>query len=56
MTRSKTKASSRIDRRQFLAGTGAAAVTLGVGFYFKNPLLAMVLGGLVLLSGLYWVG
>ena len=32
----------------------AAVVALGVGFYFKNPLLAMVMGGLTLVGGLYW--
>ena len=32
----------------------AAVVALGGGFYFKNPLLAMVMGGLTLVGGLYW--
>lgn len=34
----------------------AAAITLGLGFYFKNPLLAMVVGGVVLVSGIYLTG
>ena len=52
MTRSKTKASSRIDRRQFLAGTGAAAVTLGSGVRLSlaagptdRPLIVIMLHG-----------
>ncbi len=32
----------------------AAVVALGVGFCFKSPLLAMVMGGLTLVGGLYW--
>ena len=32
----------------------AAVVALGVGFYFKNPLLAMVVGAVTLVGGLYW--
>ena len=32
----------------------AAAVTLLVGYFAKNPLAAMVLGGIVLFGGIYW--
>ena len=34
----------------------AAAVALAVGFYFKNPLLAMLVGAVTLVGGLYWFG